>query len=234
MRQAVFTIVLLVALSTQAFGQNMQNTENPGYYRSPGFLAASAGTIYYQGSTSSPGEIRPFVFGMFNLFQSEYGNIALSAGALFSSPAMKTNYATLAGQDISARIKGTHYTAEIGINYITGSDTINFWIGGGYNYSFLESKLKNVKNESGSPSSYSQNYSQNVTGMHYYLGLEYILTKNGKWGMFFLFRVQETDRAQHKLDSNISFADGTTATVNTQKGMCLSNKSYMFGLTYHF
>jgi hypothetical protein len=99
----------------------------------------------------------------------------------------------------------------------------------------VTTQLRNFNNGvAGGDSNYRKNYNQWVYGWQYYFGIEYVLTRDGKWGLFFLFRGSDTDRARYHIDETINFKDGTSVHFTEDLNMNLSNRSYTLGVTYRF
>jgi hypothetical protein len=230
MKKLAFVIMILAA-ATCAFGQteiNTQNTDNPGYFRSPGFVAISAGYVYHGGNTTNEKAIRPHVLGMINLLQSEYGNLALSLGAMYSTPESEYDTGSVR-YDISAK----QYSGEIGLNYLTGSNSVNFWLGGGYSYNYVTADAKSFRNASDVSANYNKSFTDTTGGFFLHVGIEYILTKDGNLGMFFQYRYTDADRAQFDIDTNLDFG-GSPQALKNQSSLTTSNQLFFFGVTYHF
>ncbi|MDR0453359.1 MAG: hypothetical protein LBH05_00955 [Deferribacteraceae bacterium] len=217
MRKIFLFAAALIFFSVNAFAQN---TDNPGYFDSPGFLAFGGGMSYPFGNTHRDPDVRPFITGMWNVIRSEYGHIGLSVTGFYTIP-----YRNYNNDQFSYRILTQQYVGDLSLNYVTGSKTINFWLGAGVNLNYAESRTQNMKNNI-NHMNFDKNFYQTVYGYQYHVGLEYILTQSGVWGLYVLIRGQHTSRAKF----DIEFPDGT---LNTNT-MDLSNKSYIFGMTYHF
>ena len=222
----LFIAALSIFFSVNAFAQN---TDNPGYFDSPGFLAVGAGMLYPYGGTHWDPDIRPFITGMWSALRSEYGHLGLSVSGMFTTP-----YRNYDNGQVEYRISTQQYIGDISLNYVTGSKTLNFWFGMGYNLNYSVSCMRNVKNAAGSRSGYERMFHQTVYGYQYQIAIEYILTKDGSWGLYVLFRGQFTNRAKFDTDKHVEFSDGSAVYVNERRTMDLSNRSYTFGLTYHF
>ncbi len=209
--------------------QNPQNTNNPGYFLTPGFIAFGGNQVYNGSGVTRDKDIRPFFMGMINLAQSEYLNIGLSLSAFFTTPGKYYN-----NNSTLYRITAHQYTTELGLNFYTASKTINYLAGIGYNLSYVEGHMRNVKNATGASSSYSRYMYDTVPGWNYYIGFEYLLTKDAKWGLFVMFRGQESRNASFENNTRLQFNDGSSAHLNTASRMNINNKTYMLGLMYHF
>ncbi|MDR2884462.1 MAG: hypothetical protein LBV09_05085 [Deferribacteraceae bacterium] len=220
---------LLIAVAGYAQDDDILS-DNPGYFESPAFLAIGGSMLYGNSDTHRDQDLRPFLMGMWNVVQSEYGNLGLSLGFMPITPYREHNI-----RDLGFKLSTQQYSGELGVNYVTGSKWINLFLGAGYNMSYVNTEMRNLRNTAtGVGSNYTKNYSQFVYGWHYYLGLEYVLTKDGSWGLFFLFRGQETARPKYTLDKTVNFKDGSSITYNDDFDMDLNNKSYTLGVIYHF
>ena len=229
MKKVILSVVALFFFSFSAFAQN---SDNPGYFDSPGFVAVGGGTLYPYGNTHGDSEIRPFVTGMWNVIRSEYGFIGLSVSAIITTPYRNYNNGA-----IKYKVSTQQYIGDFSLNYVTGSKTVNFWIGMGYNLNYAVSQARNMETAGAfivRKSNFEKTFYQTVYGYQYQIGLEYILTKNGGWGLYFLIRGQYTSRAQFDIDERVTFSDGTNRYISERRTMDLSNRSYTFGMTYHF
>ncbi len=227
MRKYFLFTAVLILLSVNAFAQK---TDNPGYFDSPGFIAAGAGMLYPYGGTHRDPELRPFVTGMWNVIRSEYGFLGLSVTGIFTTP-----YRNFDNGQVRYKISTQQYIGDISLNYVTGSKSFNFWVGFGFNLNYAVSQMRNIENDATDVrSDYEKNFYQTVYGYQYQIGLEYLLTRDGSWGLYVLVRGQYTNRAHFDIDKTVEFPDGSTEYVNEHNTMDLSNRSYTFGLTYHF
>jgi hypothetical protein len=208
-----------------------ERTDNPGYFVTPGFISLSGArsSIPKSSDTSSDKDVRPVLIGMFNVIQSEYGNLGLSLGGFYTSPSAK-----FSDPAYNYRITADQYTGEVGLNYYTASKTINFWVGAGYNFSYIEGETKSFRNSAGAPASYSQKYYSTVEGFHFYLGFEYVITRNGRWGLLVLVRGLYPKPSYYDKEGSVTFSDGTTELLSGRDKVTHSVQSYSLGLIYHF
>lgn len=214
MRKLIPIILTVILIHTTAFAQN---TYNPGYFKSPGFLAVAGASAYSKSDTAQDLDIAPQLLLMLNVVQSEYGNIGLSLGSFFTMP---YNNQTRGSYDYELKTK--HISGELGINYTTGSKSINFWVGIGYNLNYVFGDIKNVRN-GGAPTGYTKSVSDTTFGWHYYAGFEYMLTKDGRWGAFILFRGLDAERAKFNIDD-----------LGFEAEQRVGGKTYSAGIIYHF
>ena len=226
--QKILLISFFIVIAVVCYSDDKVLHDNPGFLKSPGFIGIGGTTIYGSSGTRRDSEIRPFFIGMLNLIQSEYGNIGLSYGFIPITPHKYYNT-----EDVSFKMSAQQYSNEFGLNYLTGSKSFNFFLGAGYSANYLTTQLRNFSNN-GVDSSFQKSYSQWVYGWQYYFGFEYVLTRDGKWGLFFLFRGAEPDRARFQIDEIITFKDGTSIHYTDDLSMNLYNKSYTLGVIYRF
>jgi hypothetical protein len=227
----ILPIVIIITLySSLIFAE--ERTDNPGYFVSPGFLSLNIANSYIPKSsdTSSDKEIRPLLVGMYNIIQSEYGNLGLSLGGIYTTPSRN-----ISNPAYSYRITIDQYTGEVGLNYFTASKTINFWAGVGYNFSYIEGEMKGFRNTTnGSGSSYSKKYYNTIEGFHYYAGFEYVITKDGHWGLLLMVHGLYTNPSYYNKEGSITFSDHLTVPLSGRDKVTHSIQAYSLGIIYHF
>ncbi|MDR2104463.1 MAG: hypothetical protein LBP51_01770 [Deferribacteraceae bacterium] len=223
---------LLIFFSPLVFAKDGgEVVDNPGYFVTPGFISLSGANSYIPKSsdTSSDKDFRPLVIGMFNVIQSEYGNLGLSLGGFYTTPSRGVG-----NSQYQYRIFTEQFTGEVTLNYFTASKTINFWAGIGYNFSYIEADMKNFKTTSGFPSSYSKKYYNTVEGFHFYAGFEYVITKDGHWGLLLMVRGLYIDPSYFNKEGNVAFSDASNVALSGKDKVTHSVQSYSIGIIYHF
>jgi hypothetical protein len=231
MKKNVILLIVTFMLLNSALIFAEERTDNPGYFETPGFISLSIANSYIPKSsdTSSDKDVRPVLIGMFNIIQSEYGNLGLSLGGFYTTPSRK-----IGNSDYHYRITTEQFTGEASLNYYTASKTINFWVGIGYNFSYIEAEMKDFNNSAGSPSPYSKRYYNTVEGFHFYTGLEYVITKDGHWGLLVMVRGLYTKPSYYNKGGFVTFSDSTTSPLSGKDKVTHSIQSYSIGIVYHF
>ena len=194
--------------------------DNPGYFETPGWLAIMGSSVDARSAMRRDGDIRPYLTGTYNILQSEYGNLGLTAGLMYWEPSKRVRRG-----DNSFTLNARQYTGDIGLSYSTGSKTINYMIGLGYSYSYMDIELESVK-YNGMKGAYSDSLTASTGGIYYFIGAEYMITKNGKWGLFAMYHGREVRTRKFDYD------DGGLLRGST--GFNTSNQTFSFGLSYHF
>ena len=229
MKGIFFVAAALLLFPVGAFAQNNSGTH---YFDSPGFIAAGASALNAYGKTRTDSDVQPFITGMWSVFRTEYGSFGLSVSGIFATP-----YGEYASTRVSYKISSQQYIGDFSLNYIKNIKRLNFWLGIGLNLNYLESQMSSVKNNvTGSKANYKKNFSQTVYGHQYQIGLDYILTKDGSWGAFALFRGQNTGKAEFNIDRRlVRYSDGMRRYIRRDyRTMDLSNDLYTVGIVYHF
>ncbi|MDR2868906.1 MAG: hypothetical protein LBV04_00475 [Deferribacteraceae bacterium] len=203
--------IAVLCLAWPAFAQSQENYDNPGYFETPGFLALSASfSPRNRSAMNRDNTPAPYLWGVYNIVQSEYGNIGLLAGVQYTRPSR--DYADF-------EMKSDFVTGDLGLGYFTAAKTMNFFIGAGYSTSWL--KLRQYANTGGKIS-----YTEHPYGFFYFVGFEYGLTKDGKWGIFIILNGREMKNTEFEYDDGKGFAGESFINV--------SNQVVSVGIAHHF
>ena len=156
-------------------------------------------------------------FIYYNIFNDFWGNVSIGVNADYVGGKFVTE----------KKIKARAYMAPLSLNlaYMTSSNIVNAWAGVGFSYNFA---TFNVKEAYFNNTKYGLDTSitNQLIGVDAFAGLEYLFTKDGKWGAFFEFRY--TYSQMPKLEVNIPNVGTVSDELDTQRF------KYTVGFTYHF
>lgn len=155
-------------------------------------------------------------FIYYNILNDFWGNFAIG---------INTDYV---GGDFSTQkgIKGKTHMAPLSLNvaYMTSSNTVNAWAGVGFSYNFATFDIAGgtYNNISYAP----ENQQAHLIGVDAFVGLEYLFTKDGRWGAFFEFRYTYSQIPE--LNINVAGIGKVSDALDTQRF------KYTVGFSYHF
>ncbi|GAB7140611.1 hypothetical protein RsTz2092_05610 [Deferribacterales bacterium RsTz2092] len=213
-----FLVVLVLFCAFVGVEANAEEKAyNPGYFVSRGFVSFGISGVHPKSGSYADSRFLPSAMGNINIIQSEYGNLGLTLGASYTRPAREYEQG-----NYKFRMIGDEYIADVGLAYSTGSKSINLWLGGGYVKSWLSSKMDEVY-LSGVGTGYTKRFRSTRDGHYLFGALEYVISKDGKWGLGLVVRSQETSVAHYK-----------DATLGTKVWQNVDAMTYQFSLYYHF
>ena len=124
------------------------------------------------------------------------------------------------------QIKGKAHMAPIALNvaYMTSSNIVNAWIGIGVSYNFATFNISGGINNGVSYGDFTQN--SQLLGFDAFAGVEYLFTKDGRWGAFFEFRYTYAQNPKFNLD--------LTGIGSVSDTLDMQQLKYTIGFSYHF
>lgn len=220
MKKLFIVIILLFAFSFAYADDRKGKPYNYGYEKRHGMVAITGNLT--DRVDKSWGDLAPGggAFIYYNVLNDFWGNFALGVSVDYI------------GGDFSTQnnIKGRADMVPLAFNvaYMTSSKTVNAWVGIGVSYNFATFKisdgavnipLPNNSNNNVSYSGYTQ--SNQLLGFDAFAGLEYLFTKDGRWGAFFEFRYTYSEMP--------TFSTG----IDSDK-LDMQQLKYTIGFSYHY
>lgn len=214
----LFTILCLLLTANFSFADDRTDKPyNIGYAKRYGMVGIYGHLTDYIGKQW--GDLYPggggFIY--YNILNDFWGNFSIGINADYVGGEFTT----------SNGIKGRTHMAPLSFNiaYMTSSNVVNAWIGAGFSYNFATFDMTggtyNGVYYGGSQKQYAQ-----LMGVDAFAGLEYLFTKDGRWGAFFEFRY--TYSQVPELNYNIAGVGTSVDTIDTQRFR------YTVGFSYHF
>lgn len=190
--------------------------DNPGYFKSKGMVGIYGFLPDFHSKTFQDGNIGGGGFAYYNLANQFWGNVAVGVSSDYTfTKASRGNY--------TANMKLAPVTFNIA--YMTASDTVNFWGGGGISYNFADTDIRDVT-FNGNTVAANKKVMLNFWSADVFIGGEYIFTEKYKFGAFFEFRYTFTQPVH--LNSDF----GSLGSIHDT--MTLQRFRYTVGFTYHF
>ena len=215
-----FTLFILLFLFTANFSYADDRTDKPyniGYAKRYGMVGLYGHLSDYIGKEW--GDLSPGggAFAYYNIFNKFWGNVSIGISADYVGGEFTTKNG----------IKGKTHMAPLALNlaYMTSSNVVNAWAGVGFSYNFATFDItggtynNTVYGAQGSQSA-------QLIGVDAFAGLEYLFTKDGRWGAFFEFRY--TYSQVPNINLNISGIGAVSDKLDTQRF------KYTVGFSYHF
>ena len=107
---------------------------------------------------------------------------------------------------------------------MTSSNIVNAWIGIGVSYNFAAFDISGGTNNGVYYNDFTQN--SQLIGVDAFAGVEYLFTKDGRWGAFFEFRYTYSQNPKFNLD--LAGIGSISDTLDMQQ------LKYTIGFSYHF
>lgn len=212
-------LLIYISYGISGYAQTIDEKPlNPGYakrYGMVGLFGHLPDYINDSWTDMAPGG-GGFIY--YNVLNDFWGNLSLGVSAEYVAGSYKDN-----------NIRGYAHMAPIAFNvaYMTSSDVLNFWIGVGVSYNFVNFDMSGGTYSDGTFFHKNKYLQDQVVGVDAFAGAEYIFTKNGRWGAFFEFRYTYAEKANFSLNAPET-AMPFSATIDTQRFR------YTVGFSYHF
>lgn len=219
----LFYILILTATvlfySTSGECQTIdEKPRNPGYAKRYGMVGLYGLLPDYINNSWT--DLSPGGGGMiyYNILNDFWGNFSIGVTAEYAGGIYK-----------DSNISGFAHMAPVSFNvaYMTASNVLNFWIGIGVSYNFINFDISGGTYSDGTTFSKNKYLQDNVLGVDAFVGAEYLFTKNGRWGAFFEFRYTYAEKAEFSLNAP-EVAMPFSASIDTQRFR------YTVGFSYHF
>lgn len=214
----LFTLLLLIFSANFSFADDRTGKPyNIGYAKRHGMVGIYGHLSDYIGKEW--GDLYPggggFIY--YNILNDFWGNFSIGINADY----VGGDFTTAKG------IKGRTHMAPLSFNiaYMTSSTVVNAWAGVGFSYNFATFDLTAGSYNNIQYGTNERQYSQ-LMGVDAFAGLEYLFTKDGRWGAFFEFRYTYSQIPELKL--NINGVGTVTDKLDTQRF------KYTVGFSYHF
>ncbi len=215
----IFLVIIILSL-TSSIAYSDDRTGKPynyGYAKRYGMVAITGNLT--DRISDDWGDLAPggggFVY--YNILNDFWGNFSIGLSADYIGGDFKTKH---------QNIKGKAHMAPVALNiaYMTSSTIVNAWIGVGLSYNFATFNLSGGTNNGISYNDYTQN--NQLIGVDAFAGVEYLFTKDGRWGAFFEFRY--TYSQNPKFNLNLESIGNISDTLDMQQ------LKYTIGFSYHF
>lgn len=215
-----FFLVIIVLLFESGFvyaDDRLGKPYNHGYAKTYGMVALTANLT--DRISNAWDEIAPGGGGFIycNILNDYWGNFAVGISADYIGGSFATK---------DKNIKGKAHMAPVAFNvaYMTASKVINAWIGVGVSYNFATFNISDGTIDGTHYNDFTQH--DQLLGFDAFAGLEYLFTKDGRWGAFFEFRY--TYAQNPKFDINLA------GTGNVSDKLDMQQLKYTIGFSYHF
>ena len=218
MKKFILFILLFLFAANFSYADDRTNKPyNIGYADRYGMVGLYGHLSDYLGKEW--GDLSPggggFIY--YNIFNKFWGNVSIGVSADY------------VGGDFTTKngIKGKAHMAPLALNlaYMTSSNVVNAWIGVGFSYNFATFDITGGTYNSLAYGAQGSQSAQ-LMGVDAFAGLEYLFTKDGRWGAFFEFRY--TYSQVPNINLNISGIGAVSDKLDTQRF------KYTVGFSYHF
>lgn len=189
---------------------------NHGYAKRYGMVALTANLT--DRISNAWGDIAPggggFIY--YNVLNDFWGNFSIGLSADYIGGDFTTK---------DKKINGKAHMAPVAFNiaYMTASKVVNAWIGVGVSYNFATFNISGGAVDDVNYQKFTQN--SQLLGFDAFAGLEYLFTKDGRWGAFFEFRYTYAQNPKF----NIDLSGGSVSDT-----LDMQQLKYTIGFSYHF
>lgn len=218
MKKIIFLILLLSFTANLSYADDRTDKPyNIGYAKRYGMVGLYGHLSDY--IKDDWGDLFPggggFIY--YNILNDFWGNFSIG----FNADYVGGDFTTSKG------IKGKAHMAPLSLNvaYMTSSNVVNAWAGVGFSYNFATFDISGGTYNNTAYGAQGKQYAQ-LIGVDAFAGLEYLFTKDGRWGAFFEFRY--TYSQVPEINLNISGIGAVSDKLDTQRF------KYTVGFSYHF
>ena len=218
MKKILLVIIILSFASSISFADDRTGKPyNYGYAKRHGMVAITGNLT--DRISNAWGELAPggggFVY--YNILNDFWGNFSIGLSADYIGGDFTTK---------KQNIKGKAHMAPVALNlaYMTSSNIVNAWIGVGVSYNFATFNISGGTNNGVSYGDFTQN--SQLLAFDAFAGVEYLFTKDGRWGAFFEFRYTYAQNPKFNLD--------LTGIGSVSDSLDMQQLKYTIGFSYHF